>query len=43
MVTDYVTPMDKTYALLGQPKTSLAQGVQETVAWLHTQPEEQPS
>lgn len=30
MVTDYVTPMDKTYALLGQPKVSLQQGVDET-------------
>jgi hypothetical protein len=42
MVTDYVTPMDQTYALLGQPKFSLEQGVAETVAWLHTQPEYQP-
>ena len=38
MVTDYVTPMDKTYALLGPPKLSLQQGIDETVAWLRTQP-----
>jgi nucleoside-diphosphate-sugar epimerase len=39
MVTGYVTPMDKTYALLGPPKISLQQGVDETVAWLRTRPE----
>jgi len=39
MVTDYVTPIDKTYALLGPPKTSPEQGVRETVAWLRTQSE----
>jgi nucleoside-diphosphate-sugar epimerase len=39
MVTDYVTPMDKTYALLGTPKVSLQQGVNETVTWLRSQPE----
>ena len=39
MVTDYVTPMDKTYAVLGSPRISLQQGVEETVAWLRTQPE----
>ena len=38
MVTDYITPMDKTYAVLGPPKISLQQGVAETVAWLKTQP-----
>jgi nucleoside-diphosphate-sugar epimerase len=38
MVTDYVTPMEKTYALLGQPRFSLEEGVEETVAWLKTQP-----
>ena len=37
MVTDYVAPMEKTYAVLGQPAISLDQGVQETVAWLRTQ------
>lgn len=36
MVTDYVTPMDKTYAVLGPPKTSLEQGVRETVEWIET-------
>ena len=34
MVTDYIVPMEKTYALLGPPKTSLQQGVAETVSWL---------
>jgi hypothetical protein len=38
MVTDYVTPMDKTYTVLGQPKIPLQQGVNETLTWLHTQP-----
>jgi len=38
MVTDYLTPMDKTYNLLGQPKVSLQQGVDETVSWLCNQP-----
>ena len=36
MVTDYVTPMDQAYALLGKPKISLEQGVQETLTWLRT-------
>ncbi|MFM8682581.1 MAG: NAD-dependent epimerase/dehydratase family protein [Chthoniobacterales bacterium] len=39
MVTDYVTPMDNTYALLGPPKISLEQGVRETLAWLMQQPD----
>jgi GlcNAc-P-P-Und epimerase len=39
MVTAYVTPMEKTFAVLGQPKTSLEQGVRETVAWLMQQPD----
>lgn len=43
MVTEYVTPMDKTLALLGQPKFSLEQGVAETVTWLRTQPEYTPT
>jgi hypothetical protein len=30
-----------TYTLLGQPKISLAQGVQETLTWLRIQPEYQ--
>ena len=38
MVTDYITPMDKTYVVLGPPKISLQQGVQETVTWQRTQP-----
>jgi hypothetical protein len=43
MVTDYVTPMDKTYSVLGPPKISLEEGVNETIAWLRTQPEFQPT
>jgi hypothetical protein len=38
MVTDYITPMDKTYTVLGSPKISLQQGVNETLTWLRTQP-----
>ena len=38
MVTDYITPMDKTYAVLGSPKITLQQGVNETLTWLRTQP-----
>lgn len=38
MVTDYVTPMEKTFALLGKPEIGLEQGVQETVGWLRMQP-----
>jgi nucleoside-diphosphate-sugar epimerase len=34
MTEDYPTPMEPTYALLGQPKTSLEEGVRETVEWL---------
>ncbi len=30
MVTDYLVPMEKTFALLGPPRTSLPQGVTET-------------
>jgi nucleoside-diphosphate-sugar epimerase len=37
MVTDYLVPMDKTYALLGPPHTPLPQGVAETTAWLKMQ------
>jgi nucleoside-diphosphate-sugar epimerase len=43
MVTDYITPMDKTFAVLGPPKISLQQGVAETIAWLRTQPGFKPS
>ncbi len=30
--------MDKTYSVLGPPKNSLQQGVNETLTWLRTQP-----
>lgn len=43
MVTDYVTPMDKTYTVLGPPKIPLQQGVNETLTWLRTQPSFKPS
>jgi len=36
MTEDYPTPMDPTYALLGPPKTSLHEGVKQTVDWLRT-------
>ena len=39
MVTDYVTPMERTYTVLGQPKIPLQQGVDETLTWLRIQPE----
>ena len=42
MVIGCANPMDKTYTLLGPPKISLAQGVQETLTWLRTQPEYTP-
>ena len=38
MVTDYITPMDKTYTVLGSPKIPLSQGVNETLTRLRTQP-----
>ena len=41
MVTDYVTPMEKTYALLGKPTRSLEEGVRETVSWLLAQAKQQ--
>ena len=34
MITDYVTPMEKTFAMIGYPLVGLEQGVKETVAWL---------
>jgi nucleoside-diphosphate-sugar epimerase len=37
MVTDYIVPIEKTFTLLGPPKTSLQQGVTETVTWLQSQ------
>ena len=43
MVTDCITPMDKTYAVLGSLKVPLQQGVNETLTWLRTQPAFKPS
>jgi GlcNAc-P-P-Und epimerase len=37
MITDYPTPMERTYELLGRPRFTLDEGVAETVAWLRTQ------
>jgi nucleoside-diphosphate-sugar epimerase len=34
MTQDYPTPMEPTFALLGPPKKTLEQGVEETVEWL---------
>jgi nucleoside-diphosphate-sugar epimerase len=34
MVTDYLVPMEKTFALLGPPRTPLTHGVAETAVWL---------
>lgn len=34
MTSDYLCPMDATYAVLGPPPLSLQQGVNETLAWL---------
>lgn len=34
MTSDYLTPMDRTFDLLGPPPYSLEDGVAETVAWL---------
>ena len=31
--------MDKTYTVLGRPKLTLQQGVNETLTWLRSQPE----
>ncbi len=42
MVTDYIVPMEKTYALLGPPKTSLQQGVAETVFWILSREKNMP-
>jgi len=36
MTEDYPTPMEPTFALLGPPKTSLKDGVRQTVKWLRT-------
>lgn len=35
MISDYVTPMEKTFDLLGKPTRKLEEGVQESVKWLH--------
>ncbi len=43
MVTDYITQMDKTYAVLGAPQISLEQGVNEPLTLLRTQPGFQPA
>jgi nucleoside-diphosphate-sugar epimerase len=34
MVSDYLTPMDKTFDVFGAPPFSLKQGVEQTVKWL---------
>lgn len=36
MITDYQTPMEKTFELLGDNPYSLEEGIQETVEWLKT-------
>ena len=43
MVTNYITPMDKTYAVLGSPKITLQQGVNATLTWIRTQPGFKPT
>ena len=35
--------MDKTYAVLGSPKITLQQGVNETLTWLRAQPGFKPT
>jgi nucleoside-diphosphate-sugar epimerase len=39
MTENYPTPMDPTFALLGPPPFSLAEGIAATTAWLRTLPE----
>ena len=34
MISDYLTPMDKTFDTFGDPPDSLEQGVEKTIAWL---------
>lgn len=34
MISDYLTPMDKTYEILGEPPYTLADGVKQSVEWL---------
>ncbi|MBK8500550.1 MAG: NAD(P)-dependent oxidoreductase [Flavobacteriales bacterium] len=33
MTTDYITPMDRTIAVLGEAPFSMADGIRETIAW----------
>ena len=35
---NYVTPMEKTFKVLGKPSISLQQGIQETVSLLRSEP-----
>jgi GlcNAc-P-P-Und epimerase len=37
MTSDYPTPMDKTFKVIGKGPFSLEQGIDETVKWLRTQ------
>jgi GlcNAc-P-P-Und epimerase len=34
MTQSYLTPMEKTFAILGQPRRTLQEGIDETVSWL---------
>ena len=34
MITDYVTPMETTFAVLGKPEHTLEEGIVRTVEWL---------
>jgi nucleoside-diphosphate-sugar epimerase len=36
MISDYLTPMDKTFEVLGEPPFSLEGGICESVKWLNT-------
>lgn len=35
MISDYLTPMDKTFEVLGSPPDSLEKGIEKTVSWLN--------
>jgi hypothetical protein len=39
MTEDYPTPMEPTFALLGPPHFSPAEGIAATMVWLRTLPE----
>ena len=39
MTQDYITPMDKTFERLGNPRIGLEEGVKDTVTWLRSQGE----